>query len=67
MFYLLQKTFDQSNLPKPAEGLCDPLDENKLNNWAYSQTLMPKSANHNKLATLQTEYVNCPKVLTTYM
>ena len=37
----------------------------QLNRWAPPQILMPKCANHNRLATLHFEYVNCPIFLTT--
>ena len=39
----------------------------QFDSWASPQIIMPKCANHNKLATLHLEYVNCPIFLTTYM
>ena len=39
----------------------------QLNSWAAPQILVPKCATHNKLATLQLEYIKYPIFLTTYM
>jgi hypothetical protein len=38
-----------------------------LNSWASSQILVPRCANHNGLATMHLQYVNCPLFLTTYI
>ena len=63
VFYSIKRTFTHSNAPgKWVECLCDPPDGN--NSIAEH---LPKCANHNRLATLHLEYIECRIYLITYM
>ena len=68
LFYPPKQTFHQPNSQgKQLECLCETLDENNSIIEHLHQFLMPRFANHNKLANLHLEYVKCATFLTTYL
>ena len=56
---------NQIHMEKGVEGLCDPLDGNNSIVENLHIIIMPKCANHTRLATLHLEYVKCLIFLTT--
>ena len=68
MFYFSKKTFDQLNPPIKMSGmLVWSTRWGQINSWVPPQILMSKCANHNRLATLHLEHVDCLIFLTTKM